>query len=105
MIPVRFHEAADEEVLAELGYLEMRQRGLGRRFLAEVRHAVGVIEQFPESGEEIRAGVRRRMLRRFRYSLIYALEPECALVVAVAHYSRRPDYWTDRLSAGDAGTS
>jgi len=35
--PVRYHEAAEEELLHEIGYLELRAEGLGRRFFAEVR--------------------------------------------------------------------
>jgi toxin ParE1/3/4 len=99
---VRFHEAAEEELSTELGYLELRRKGLGRHFLNEVRHAVGLVAQFPESAEEIQAGIRRRVLRKFRYSLMYALEPECVLILAVAHHSRRPEYWSDR-HAGDTG--
>jgi len=102
---VRFHEAPEEEVSTELGYLELRQRGLGRRFLTEVRHAVALVAQFPMSGEEIQPGVRRRALRKFRYSLMYALEPEGVLILAVAQHSRRPQYWTDRIQGRDRRAS
>jgi len=37
--PVRYHEAAEEELLNEIGYLELRAKGLGQRFFAEVRRA------------------------------------------------------------------
>jgi hypothetical protein len=37
--PIRYHEAAEAELLDEIGYLELRAKGLGRRFFAEIRRA------------------------------------------------------------------
>jgi len=99
--PLRYHEAAEDELLNEIGYLELRAKGLGRRFFAEVRRAESLIAQFPEAGEEIRPGIRKRMLRKFRYSLIYSIEKDGLLILAVAHHSRRPDYWVGRVSSGE----
>ncbi len=101
MTAVRYHEAAEAELLDEIGYLELRAKGLGRRFFAEVRRAEGVIAQFPASGEEIRPGIRKTMIRKFRHSLIYAIESDGLLILAVAHQSRRAGYWVDRVSSGE----
>jgi plasmid stabilization system protein ParE len=65
--PIRYHEAAEAELLGEIGYLELRAKGLGRRFFAEIRRAENTIAQFPESGEEILLGIRRTMVRKFRH--------------------------------------
>jgi toxin ParE2 len=98
MMPLRYHEAAEEELLNEIRYLELQAKGLGRRFFSEIRRAESRIAQFPESSEEIRPGIRRRLLRTFRYSRIYALEPDGAFILAVAHHHRRPGYWAGRQS-------
>lgn len=97
---IRYHEAAQAELLDEIGYLESRAEGLGRRFFAEVRRAENMIAQFPESGEEIRPGIRKSMIRKFRHSLIYAIDEEGLLILAVAHQSRRAGYWVGRLAGG-----
>ncbi len=101
MTPVRYHEAAEDELLHEIGYLELRANGLGRRFFAEARRAEKLISQFPESAEEIRPGIRMRVLQKFRYSLIYSTEKDGLLILAVAHHSRRPGYWVGRVSSGE----
>jgi hypothetical protein len=44
---VNYHEAAEEELLHEIGYLELRANGLGRRFFAEVQRTEKLISQFP----------------------------------------------------------
>lgn len=89
MTSIKYHEAAGDELLNEIGYLELRAKGLGRRFYAEVRRVERLIAQFPESAEEIRPGIRKRVLRQFRYSLIYSREQDSLLILAVAHHSRR----------------
>jgi toxin ParE1/3/4 len=99
--PVKYHEAAEDELLSEIGYLELRANGLGRRFFAEVRRAENLIAQFPESAAEILPGIRKRVLRKFRYSLIYTMEEDGLLILAVAHHSRRPGYWVGRVSQAE----
>ncbi|MEA2659395.1 MAG: hypothetical protein QOF64_1991 [Candidatus Binatota bacterium] len=100
MTPVKYHEAAEEELLHEIGYLQLQANGLGRRFFAEVQRTEKVISQFPESGAEIRPGIRKRTLRKFRYSLIYSIDNEAVFILAVAHHSRRPSYWVGRAVGG-----
>lgn len=58
MTPLRYHQAAEDELLNEIGYLELRVPGLGRRFYAEVQRAESLIAQFPESGREVLPGIR-----------------------------------------------
>lgn len=101
MIPLRYHEAAEDELLNEIGYLELQANGLGRRLFAEVRRAERLISQFPESAPEIRASIRKHLLQKFRYSLIYSRENNGVLILAVAHQSRRPGYWAGRVSNAD----
>jgi toxin ParE1/3/4 len=91
---LRYHEAAEEELLNEIGYLELQAQGLGRRFFAEIRRAEDRIVQFPQSAQEIRPGIRKAILRTFQY----AIEPEEILVLAVAHHRRRPGYWAGCLT-------
>jgi plasmid stabilization system protein ParE len=103
--PLRYHQAAEDELLNEIGYLELRVPGLGRRFYGEVRRAESHIAEFPESGREVLPGIRKHPLRKFRFSLIYSIEKDGVLILAVAHHSRRPGYWLRRTgqSQGEPG--
>ncbi len=98
MTRLRYHEAAEEELLHEIGYLEFQAQGLGRRFFAEIRRAEDRIAQFPQSAQEIRPGIRKCILRAFQYALIYAIERDGVLILAVAHHRRRPGYWAGRIT-------
>ena len=97
MTPVAYHEAAEQELLDEIGYLELRAAGLGRRFFGEIEAAAKLISRFPESAAEISPGIRKYPLHKFPYSLIYTIEKDRLLVLAVAHHSRRPKYWVGRV--------
>ena len=41
--------------------------------------------------------MRRCLLRVFPYSLLYTIESDFILIVAVMHGKRRPGYWRYRL--------
>jgi plasmid stabilization system protein ParE len=96
---ILWHEAAEAELYDALGFLELRAKGLGRRLLSEVRRTASRIGEHPLIGAEIRAGVHRVPLRSFRYALIYSIGEEGVLILALAHGSRRPDYWNGRIGA------
>jgi hypothetical protein len=55
---IRYLEAAEAELLGEIGYLEACAAGLGRRFFDEVKRAERFIAQFAEASEEIRPGIQ-----------------------------------------------
>ncbi len=91
-----FHPLAESELLDAARYYEARSKGLGHSFLAVVRRAIEQIQAFPESSPVVRGGLRRRALRRFPYSLIYAAESSEVKIIAVMHQKRRPYYWEGR---------
>ena len=60
---VQWLEAAEDELLNEIGYLELQASGLGRRFFAEVARVEALIVEFPEAAAEILVvRVPRKML-------------------------------------------
>jgi len=69
----------------------------GHRFLNEVeRVCVSILKQ-PNAGTLLRENVRRRILRRFPFSLLYIVEIEEIQVIAVVDMRRSPDYWSARI--------
>jgi len=93
----RFHEAADAELAEAVEYYDERARGLGDRFLSEVKAATKYIERYPQIAPEIENGVRAKVLLSFPYTIMYVVEPQELYIIAVAHQHQRPAYWADRL--------
>ena len=57
-----------------------------------------VVRTYPLLAAEIEPDIRRFLLHRFPYSLIYGIEAHTIVVIAVAHDHRVTGYWSDRLS-------
>jgi plasmid stabilization system protein ParE len=94
---VEFHPEAEEELIEGSAFYDLRVPGLGSRLIDEVQQATGLLAKRPELGQRIDKVFRRMVLHRFPYSLIYSAEADRLWVVAVAHQSRRPGYWRDRI--------
>jgi len=102
----RFHEAAEAELGEAVTYYDQRAFGLGDRLVAEVKVATRWIEQHPEIAPVIDRGVRAKVIAHFPYSAMYVIDRDGVFIVAIAHQSKRPAYWADRLppDRGDLGS-
>ena len=85
-----FHPEAEQEFIEAAAYYERNVTGLGERFSNEVRYAIERLLEYPDLGSPIDADLRRLMLTRFPFFLIYSFTTDLLWVVAVAHARRRP---------------
>jgi plasmid stabilization system protein ParE len=88
---------ADEEFREAVRYYENEAPGVGLRFVAEVRKGVTFITRNTYAVACVGSGIRSKVLNHFPYNLLYAVESETVVIVAVAHQKRRPRYWQRRL--------
>jgi toxin ParE1/3/4 len=97
MTPARFVSAANEEIVAAFEFYEKESEEAAYRFLTEVEMGVELLNEFPRIGGPHIHGSRKFTLDRFSYAVIYLDNPDGVVIIAVAHQSRQPDYWQDRL--------
>jgi plasmid stabilization system protein ParE len=103
---LRVHEQAEIELQSAVRYYEDRQEGLGHDFyqrIAECMQAIcGDPLQFARY-EALRSKFefRRAIVERFPYVIVYQLLNDEVLILAIAHSSRRPGYWSRRRQSGD----
>lgn len=97
MRSARFVPAARREFLAEIVYYNQEQPGLGARFTAAVEGAAARALAFPHAGSPAAGNTRRVLLQGFPFSIVYRDETSGIIIFAVAHQSRRPDYWSARV--------
>jgi hypothetical protein len=71
--------------------------GKGTDFLDELDRVVRLVKAYPFASTEIEPDIRRCLFARFPYSLIYGIEEQTIVVIAVAHFRRTPRYWVDRV--------
>lgn len=97
MNTVVFLPQAEEEMNAAAQYYESQSQALGSEFLIEVERTTEGISSNPKAAPTIRNGIRRRLLRRFPFGLLYKIEENQILILAAMHLRRRPGYWRDRI--------
>ncbi len=97
MKKVRFLSPAEIEMFDVAAYYETRVPELGADFISTIEIAVLDLSDNPEKWPVIGKGIRRRILPRFPYSILYKIAPYEIIIVAVMHQKRRPNYWINRL--------
>ena len=93
---VSFNPLAEQELNDAAQYYEIESPGLGAAFLAEVQRCCEGIVQYPGAGHIVMGSIRRRLVRRFPYAILYATRPGVVRVLAVMNLKRRPTYWAGR---------
>jgi plasmid stabilization system protein ParE len=97
-VTVVFHPLAEQELIAAAKSYETRAPGLGADFVRQVERTLSDIVANPDAGTLfVGSRIRRRLLRRFPFGLVYQRDTENILVIAVMHLHRRPGYWKRRL--------
>lgn len=93
----RLLSPAQRELEQAILYLEAQRPGLGLEFAEEFDRAIAAIEANPKTWPEASRNTRRYRMKRFEYGIYYAVQGDEAVIVAISHASRQPDYWIDRI--------
>jgi plasmid stabilization system protein ParE len=99
---IRIDAEADEEITHAIDHYENEREGLGAEFWDELRTAMKTLESpGPECGPVIglprELGVRRKLLNRFPYAIVFIELEAFVRVIAVMHGHQRPAYWRRRI--------
>lgn len=92
-----FHPDADAEFDQAVAYYEARQSGLGIELADEVLVTIARILDHPKAGSPFSKNTWRCLTKRFPYGIIYQIHEGTVRIIAVAHLSRRPGYWENRV--------
>ena len=87
---------AGREIEEAAEWYDSRRSGLGSEFLDAVDACLTSVLRNPEGYPQVRSGMRRAVLRRFPYNLIYALRAGVVVVLGCVHGRRDPKVWQDR---------
>ncbi len=89
-------EIARLELITAKEFYELGQSGLGVRFENEIKQALLRIQQYPKAWSSERKEIRRYLVHRFPYKILYSIQKEIIVILAFAHLHRKPDYWITR---------
>ncbi|HEX9779513.1 MAG TPA: type II toxin-antitoxin system RelE/ParE family toxin [Geopsychrobacteraceae bacterium] len=91
-----FHPEAEDEFNRAIDYYEDIEPGLGYGFALEVYATIKRSIEYPEAWPLLQGEVRRSLVRRFPYGIIYAIDNNELQILAVMNLHRHPDCWKKR---------
>ena len=99
---VRVDVEAEEEIAEAIDRYERARPGLGGEFLDEISGALHALQEpgpecGPAYGVSSALGIRRKIVRRFPYMIVFVELDSTVRVIAVAHGAQRPGYWRPRI--------
>ncbi|HRE17484.1 MAG TPA: type II toxin-antitoxin system RelE/ParE family toxin [Rhodocyclaceae bacterium] len=98
MISIRLHPAARWEVRRAFEwYLQEAGAHIASGFLDDFEQTLALLKSHPTLGEPSSNDTRRLIFHRYPYTVVYRLRDKALEIVAIAHHSRQPEYWTSRL--------
>ncbi len=94
----RWDEGALDDLEEATRFYFQQDPSLELRFAECIDRAIEQVVNRPNSWPVTESEVRRLVVEIFPYSLIYSIQTDHVLILAVAHHSRHPDYWKDRVN-------
>lgn len=91
-----FHPAAEAEFNKAIEYYEEIESGLGQDLAVEVYAAIQLALAYPKAWPVLDGEVRRTLVRRFPYGVLYSEEAQRIFILAVMNLHRDPEYWKSR---------
>jgi len=91
-----FHPEPLTEYSQAVQYYAESRVELAQRFIDAVEDTVYQIRESPTRCPLIDEDARRCLTRKFPYGIIYTIEQDYILILAVMHCSRESGYWKSR---------
>jgi len=93
---IKYLPGAQDDYQGAVDYYDLVDFEIGDLFILEVEGAERRLLEFPEIGSSVDHIHRKLFFDKFPYSLIYRIEPDVVLIIAIAHSKRKPDFWQNR---------
>ena len=94
---VSYHPEAADEYEEAIAYYEDCQTGLGKQLSQEIDAAIKLILAFPTAWTMLEGEIRRILVRRFPFGLLYISRNDEIYILAVMNLNRNPNYWKKRV--------
>jgi plasmid stabilization system protein ParE len=95
---IEFLPEAKYELDDAVEFYELQVSGLGKSFKSIAKSTIKRLSTFPNAWTEIRPNIRRCIMHKFPYNVLYSIEKDYILIIAISHHHRNPNYLTKRLS-------
>jgi plasmid stabilization system protein ParE len=88
---------AEAEIAEAADWYNKRSQQVRIGFLRAIERALSSIQDNPEQYQIVYRHVRRVVLGRYPYALLYTASAQEVIVIACHHGRRHPRHWQDRI--------
>jgi plasmid stabilization system protein ParE len=103
VIRIVLGDEAQADALDAFRFYEERREGLGERFRDHLDIALSRIQETPELYPIVHRDLRRTLIERFPYVVLYRLYPGVIFIVAIMHAKQSPAVWKRRVARDEQG--
>lgn len=97
MIAIRYLTPAVLELERAVDRYQSVSPQIVRAFLDEYLRALDQLRIFPESAPMFSKPVRRLVLRKYPYSILFYINDQQVVIVSVMAHKQNPDQWKARI--------
>lgn len=87
---LHYTDRAKYELDCGFEWYELRQKGLGYKFLESIENSIKNLLLFPQLYEICHANFRRCVIKRYPYSIFYTIEAENIIIHAIFDNRQNP---------------
>ena len=91
-----FHPEALAEYSEAVQYYAEQRTEIAQAFINAIEDAIFRIREYPNRYATIDEDIQRCMTRKFPFGILYTIEQDNILILAVMHCSREAGYWKNR---------
>ena len=92
-----FDPLARAELEDAIKWYENEKEGLGARFKAELDETLERIIRHPDWSIKVKGHIYKIRIKIFPYKILYALDGDSIIILAISHNHREPNYWIGRI--------
>ena len=92
---VKFSDIAHQEYLDAINYYNTQRDGLGYEFAIEIDEGIQNIKLYVSAWQKLSTRLRRYLIKRFPYGIIYSYEDNIITVVSIMNLHQKPKNWKE----------
>lgn len=93
---LKIHPFAESELKEAEEWYNIQKEDLGKEFIVEIEKTLTQITHNPKQFVKIRKDVRKAVLKRFPFSIVYSVVDDTIELYSFLHHSRNPKIWQVR---------
>jgi hypothetical protein len=94
---LKFHKESKKDLNAILNFYKIKNVNILNQFKIELSNKIKSIKNSPQLYSKIKGNIRKCKLNKYPFNIIFVEKENIILILAIAHFKRKPYYWKKRI--------